>query len=150
MNSRLDEIQAAILRARLPLLAGWTARRRALARHYRRALAGVDTVGVPREADAGHVYHLFPVRSAVREAMQAHLTASGVETLIHYPIPIPHQPAIATERPADCPVANRVCAEVFSLPLYPALPDIAIRHVSDALASGPVAAVSRHERDAQR
>jgi dTDP-4-amino-4,6-dideoxygalactose transaminase len=151
VNSRLDELQAAILRARLPLLPGWTARRRVLAGLYRRALADVDTVSVPREADAGHVYHLFPVRSAVREAMQAHLTASGIETLIHYPIPIPHQPAIAMERPADCPVANRVCAEVFSLPLYPALPDIAIRHVSDALASGPVAAaVSRHERDAQR
>ena len=150
VNSRLDELQAAILRARLPLLPAWTARRRALAAHYRRALAGVDTVVVPREADAGHVYHLFPVRSNARDAMQAHLTANGVETLIHYPVPIPQQPAIATERPADCPVANRVCAEVFSLPLYPALPDAAIAEVTSALASGPAAAVSRHERDAQR
>ena len=150
VNSRLDEIQAAILRARLPLLPARTARRRALAAHYRRALADVDTVVVPREADAGHVYHLFPVRSNARGAMQSHLTANGVETLVHYPVPIPQQPAMATERPADCPVANRVCAEVFSLPLYPALPDAAISEITTALASGPAAAVSRHERDAQR
>jgi dTDP-4-amino-4,6-dideoxygalactose transaminase len=150
VNSRLDELQAAVLRARLPLIEGWTARRRALAAQYRRALADVDTIVVPREADTGHVYHLFAVRSVVREAMQAHLKANGIETLIHYPIPIPQQPAMATERPADCPVANRVCAEVFSLPLYPALPDVAIRQVTEALASGPTAAISRHERDAQR
>jgi dTDP-4-amino-4,6-dideoxygalactose transaminase len=81
--------------------------------------------------------------------MQAHLKASGVETLIHYPIPISRQPAFASERPADCPVANRICGEVFSLPLYPGLVDAAIRQVADALASGPAAAVIRHERDAQ-
>jgi dTDP-4-amino-4,6-dideoxygalactose transaminase len=149
VNSRLDELQAAILRARLPLLRGWTARRRTLAGLYRSALAGVDTVAVPREADAGHVYHLFPVQSGVRDAMRAHLDASGVETLIHYPIPIPQQAAMAAEHPADCPVANRVCSEVFSLPLYPGLPDAAIRQVADALATGPAPALSRHERDAR-
>ena len=71
--------------------------------------------------DAGHVYHLFPVRSAARDAMQAHLKARGVETLIHYPVPIPRQPALAVGTPR--PTARsptRVCAEVFSLPLYPA------------------------------
>jgi dTDP-4-amino-4,6-dideoxygalactose transaminase len=150
VNSRLDELQAAILRARLPLLPGWTARRRALADLYRDALVNVDTIAVPLELDAGHVYHLFPVRSAAREAMQAHLLAKGVETLIHYPIPIPQQPALASEQPADCPVANQVCAEVFSLPLYPTLPDAAIGEVAEAVASGPAVAVSRHERDAQR
>ncbi len=150
VNSRLDEIQAAVLRARLPLLAGWTARRRAIAAHYRRALAGSSTVLVPAEADPGHVYHLFPVRSVVRTAMQAHLRASGVETLVHYPVPIPQQPAMSGERPADCPAANRLCAEVFSLPLYPNLPDAAIRQVVDALASGPSSVDTLHERHAQR
>ena len=150
VNSRLDEMQAAILRARLPLLPGWTARRRAIAAAYRRALAGASTVLVPEEADPGHVYHLFPVRSAARSAMQAHLRANGVETLVHYPVPIPHQPAVAAERPADCPVANRLCAEVFSLPLYPSLPDAAIRQVVDALAGGPSSADTLHERHAQR
>ena len=70
-------MQAAILRARLPLLAGWTDRRRALGRRYREALARLDTVVVPPELDAGHVYHLFPVRSGAREAMQAHLQSAG-------------------------------------------------------------------------
>ena len=150
VNSRLDEMQAAVLRARLPLLAGWTDRRRALAARYRRALAGTDRVAVPPEADPGHVYHLFPVRSIVRGAMQAHLQANGIETLIHYPVPIPRQPALAGERPLDCPVANQVCAEVFSLPLYPGLPDAALRQVVDALASGPSAAGSCHEPDTPR
>jgi dTDP-4-amino-4,6-dideoxygalactose transaminase len=137
VNSRLDEIQAAILHARLQFLPGWTARRRALAGAYRAALRGVATVVVPPEFDRGHVYHLFPVRSAARDAMQAHLRSAGVETLIHYPIPIPLQPALATERPDDCPIAARVCREVFSLPLYPSLDDSAVHEVAAALASGP-------------
>ena len=137
VNSRLDEMQAAILRARLPLLRGWTERRRALARAYREALAGLDFIVVPPELDPGHVYHLFPVRSVARDAMQAHLQSAGIETLVHYPIPIPHQPALATEQPAECPVATRVCSEVFSLPLYPSLGDAAVSEVAGAIASAP-------------
>jgi dTDP-4-amino-4,6-dideoxygalactose transaminase len=121
-NSRLDELQAAILRARLPFLPPWTARRRAIAGRYRRGLAHA-AIAVPPQCDDGHVYHLFPVLSASRERLQAHLRAAGVETLIHYPVPIPQQPALAAAHPADCPVANRVCAEVCSLPLYPSLDD---------------------------
>lgn len=132
VNSRLDEMQAAVLRARLPLLAGWTARRRALAGAYRTALAAVTAVDVPPEFDAGHVYHLFPVRSADRETLQARLRAAGVETLVHYPIPVPRQAAVAALDPAGCPVADRLCAEVFSLPLYPALPDQAVAQVAAA------------------
>ena len=56
-------------------------------------------------------------------------SASGIETLIHYPVPIPRQPALATEQPADCPVADRVCNEVLSLPLYPDMPDAAVDEV---------------------
>ena len=69
--------------------------------------------------------------------MQAHLRSAGIETLVHYPIPIPHQPALATEQPAECPVATRVCSEVFSLPLYPSLVDSAVAEVAVAVASGP-------------
>jgi dTDP-4-amino-4,6-dideoxygalactose transaminase len=136
VNSRLDEMQAAILRARLPYMPGWTARRRALAAAYRAALAGVSGIVVPPEFDTGHVYHLFPVRSRAREAVQAHLRAAGVDTLIHYPVPIPHQPAVASLEPAGCPVADRVAAEVFSLPLYPALPDAAVACVAAAFPAG--------------
>ena len=135
VNSRLDELQAALLRARLAFLPGWTARRRELAATYRARLRSGARVTVPPEADSGHVYHLFPVRSAERTAVQASLRSAGVETLIHYPVPIPKQPALAPERPADCPVANRVCDEVFSLPLYPSLPLDAIERVAAALAS---------------
>ena len=131
VNSRLDEIQAAILRARLQRLPAWTERRRALARQYRSALNDSAAVTVPPERDAGHVYHLFPVLSPAREAVREHLRNRGVETLIHYPIPIHKQKAIAS--PADCPVAERVCDQVFSLPLYPALDDSAVQHVASVL-----------------
>jgi dTDP-4-amino-4,6-dideoxygalactose transaminase len=119
-NSRLDEMQAAILRARLPFLEAWTHRRRAIAARYRSGVAG-GTLQVPREFDAGHVYHLFPVLTAHRDAFQAHMRDRGIETLIHYPVPIPRQPALAGANPAMCGVADRVCAQVVSLPMYPGL-----------------------------
>lgn len=133
-NSRLDELQAAILRARLPYLADWTARRRAIAARYR-AAAIPPSVTVPREFDPGHVYHLFPVLTPNREAFQAHCTAQGVETLIHYPVPIPRQPALASTNPAMCPVADRVCGEVVSLPTYPGLSDDQLGAVTRAFSS---------------
>jgi dTDP-3-amino-3,4,6-trideoxy-alpha-D-glucose transaminase len=122
VNSRLDDLQAAVLRARLAWLPRWTARRRAIAARYRAALAG-SPVRVPAEFDTGHVYHLFVVRSAARPDLQARLAAHGVETLIHYPLPITRQPALAPTHPNDCPIATRACDEVLSLPLYPALSD---------------------------
>jgi dTDP-4-amino-4,6-dideoxygalactose transaminase len=135
VNSRLDELQAAVLRARLPLLPRWTTQRREIGREYRRRLHDSKVVIVPPELDAGHVYHLFPVRSTSRDALQASLKAAGIETLIHYPVPISRQPALAPERPADCPVADRVCAEILSLPLYPSLPADAVARVADVLAA---------------
>jgi dTDP-4-amino-4,6-dideoxygalactose transaminase len=133
-NSRLDEMQAAILRARLPFLPRWTERRRALARRYRARLVDAALV-VPQEVEPGHVYHLFPVLTPARAALQAHFTAAGVETLIHYPVPIPRQPALAATGPAECPVADRICGEVVSLPMYPSLSDAAATRVADAAAA---------------
>ena len=100
VNSRLDEMQAAILRARLPLLPDWTSRRRELASQYRSRLTRQRTVVVPPLADGGHVYHLFPVRSSARDIVQSTLRAAGIETLIHYPVPIPRQPALASATPS--------------------------------------------------
>jgi dTDP-3-amino-3,4,6-trideoxy-alpha-D-glucose transaminase len=131
INSRLDEMQAAVLRARLKWLPRWTERRRQLAAEYRRHLRDAAVDPVP-ELDAGHVYHLFVVRTNARDAFQAHLSARGVETLIHYPVPIPAQPAMARVAPAACPIAARVCGEIVSLPFYPALPDADLRAVADA------------------
>ena len=132
VNSRLDEIQAAILRARLTRLPAWTDRRRALGRRYRSALAP-SIVHVPPCLDEGHVYHLFAVLSEQRDVVRERLKARGIETLVHYPIPIPKQPALSTEDPADCPVANRVCGEVFSLPLHPQMSDDMVDEVAAAL-----------------
>jgi dTDP-4-amino-4,6-dideoxygalactose transaminase len=137
VNSRLDEMQAAILRARLTFLPAWTSTRRTLAGRYRAALRAAASLVVPPELDSGHVYHLFPVLSAERDSVQAHLRSRGIETLIHYPIPIPHQPAMADQCPAECPVATRVCREVFSLPLHPTLEHSAIDEISRALAQTP-------------
>lgn len=133
-NSRLDELQAAILRARLPFLRHWTERRRAIAARYRAAL-GSSPVSVPPEHDAGHVYHLFPVLSDQRAALQEHLRQHEVETLIHYPVPIPRQPALASTQPAECPIAERICREVLSLPMYPSLTDADVARVTDAMNS---------------
>jgi dTDP-4-amino-4,6-dideoxygalactose transaminase len=133
VNSRLDDMQAAVLRARLTFLPKWTTERRAIAAEYRARLGAARAIAIPPQFDAGHVYHLFPVRSTDRTALQAHLRAAGIETLIHYPVPIPQQPAVASEQPADCPVANRVCTEILSLPLYPTLPAGAIDAVAHAL-----------------
>jgi dTDP-4-amino-4,6-dideoxygalactose transaminase len=134
VNSRLDELQAAILRARLPFLPGWTATRRALADVYRRELAGAP-VRVSKELDAGHVYHLFTVRATDRERLQAHLHQAGIATLVHYPIPIPRQRAVAHLAPSACPVADRVCAEILSLPLHPGLDPESVGTVARAVSS---------------
>lgn len=131
VNSRLDELQAAVLRARLPQLAAWTERRRALARRYRRLLpASLDLV---EHREAGHVYHLFPVRSPQRDALQAALAAAGIETLIHYPVSLPEQPAFAAAAPASCPVAADAARTLLSLPLHPRLSDADADRVIEAV-----------------
>jgi dTDP-3-amino-3,4,6-trideoxy-alpha-D-glucose transaminase len=130
VNSRLDELQAAVLRARLAFLPKWTARRRALAATYRAALPS----GLPvAERDPGHVYHLFPVRSAARDTLHAHLLASGIETLIHYPVPLPRQAAFAAYDPGPAPVADRAARELLSLPLHPRLHEQDVVRVAGAV-----------------
>ena len=132
VNSRLDEVQAAILHARLAWLPKWTATRRQLAAAYRAALAGADLT-VPPELDAGHVYHLFPVLSDRRTEVRERLQARGVETLIHYPVSITQQPALAAEKPAPCPIAQRVCDQVFSLPLHQGMTHDDVQTIAAAL-----------------
>jgi dTDP-3-amino-3,4,6-trideoxy-alpha-D-glucose transaminase len=132
-NSRLDEIQAAVLRARLPRLPLWTARRRALAASYRERLPP-GLAPVP-ERDAGHVYHLFPVRSPRRDALQEHLRATGIETLVHYPVSLNNQPVFTHAAAAGCPAAERAAREVLSLPLHPRLTDADVARVAEAAAA---------------
>jgi dTDP-3-amino-3,4,6-trideoxy-alpha-D-glucose transaminase len=125
MNSRLDEMQAALLRAKLPFLERWTRRRRELAALYTRGLEG-SGVRLPREQPyAEAAYHLFVVRHPSRDALAAGLRQRGIETLVHYPIPLHLQPAFAWlgGRAGDFPVAERAAAEILSLPLYPEMTD---------------------------
>jgi dTDP-3-amino-3,4,6-trideoxy-alpha-D-glucose transaminase len=133
VNSRLDEIQAAVLRARLPFLPGWTARRRALAASYRRALEGAGGVRALAEGDEGHVYHLFVVRAGRRDDLQRSLAAAGIDTLVHYPVPLARQRAFVPFSPAPCPNADRACAEVLSLPLHPRLGEADVARVASAI-----------------
>jgi dTDP-4-amino-4,6-dideoxygalactose transaminase len=138
VNSRLDELQAAVLRAKLPFLADWTRARRALAGRYRRALA--DTaVRVPAEHDAGHVYHLFTVRTADRDRFIDHLADWGIGSLVHYPIPLPAQPAFtgadAVRAQPIPPEAARLAADVVSLPLHPGLTEAEVARVAAAVSA---------------
>jgi dTDP-4-amino-4,6-dideoxygalactose transaminase len=124
LNSRLDELQAAILRVGLQHLRAWNERRRALASFYRRALAGTG-LGLPVERqDVRAAHHLFVVRHPRRDDLMAALRRRGVETLIHYPIPLHRQPAFAAFRGSTgLPVAEKAAREILSLPLYPELTD---------------------------
>jgi dTDP-4-amino-4,6-dideoxygalactose transaminase len=132
VNSRLDELQAAILRARLPFLPAWTERRRELARRYRALLAG-GPAAVPPEVDPGHVYHLFPVRTRGRDLLRQHLRNAGIETLVHYPLALTEQTAFVALAPTPCPEAERVGREVLSLPLHPRLSIEDVERVAGAV-----------------
>ncbi len=124
-NSRLDEIQAAILRAKLVDLDSSNARRREIAALYNREITN-PIVRKPVELEYGrHNYHLYVVRCEQRDWLQQHLADLGVHTLIHYPVPIHLQEAygwLGMKRGA-CPVAERCASEVLSLPIFPELTD---------------------------
>ncbi|MCH7953684.1 MAG: DegT/DnrJ/EryC1/StrS family aminotransferase, partial [Chloroflexi bacterium] len=124
MNSRLDEIQAAVLRIKLRHLERWNETRRALAAEYNRRLAGLPGVTTPVEApDAKHVYHLYVIRVQERDELLEWLKRHGVHAGIHYPVPIHLQEACRDleHREGDFPVAERVAKEIISLPIYPEL-----------------------------
>lgn len=133
LNSRLDEMQAAILRVGLAHVDAWNERRRALATIYRKELAGVDGLGLPIEQSyARSNHHLFVVRHPHRDALMAALKERGIATLIHYPVPLHLQGAFASlgGRRGDFPVAEKAADEIFSLPLYPEMSDAQARAVA--------------------
>jgi dTDP-4-amino-4,6-dideoxygalactose transaminase len=135
INSRLDELQAAILRVGLRHLPAWTERRRAIANRYREALADAG-LGLPREQPWAHaVCHLFVVRHPRRDELARLLRERGVGTLIHYPIPLHLQPAFASlgGRAGDHPICEAACREILSLPLYPELTDAQVEAVVAAV-----------------
>ena len=135
MNSRLDEMQAALLRVGLRHLEGWIDRRRELARRYRAGLEGIAALSLPRDQPyAAPAHHLFVVRHPRRDALAAGLAARGVGTLVHYPIPLHLQPAFAgLGRAGAFPVAEKAAAEILSLPLYPEMSDLQADAVIEAV-----------------
>lgn len=134
-NSRLDEIQAAILRAKLPHVDMWNRQRQALAARYDAALAGLPVQLPPLAEWALSNRHLYPIRSSQRDALQAFLRERGVQTLMHYPIPVHLQKAfrgLGNARGAF-PVAESSCDTVLSLPLYPEMAPHAVDEVIEGV-----------------
>ena len=139
VDSRLDELQAAILRAKLAHLKDWVSARRRLARVYGELLAQAP-VALPAETpSARHCYHLYVIRSGRRDGLQKHLRDTGIGTSIHYPMPVHFQKTYRrlgyTE--GDFPQAERACQEILSLPLSPKLTEDEVRYVAAAVGSFP-------------
>jgi dTDP-4-amino-4,6-dideoxygalactose transaminase len=136
-NSRLDEIQAALLRVKLRHLDAWNDRRREIAAHYGERIRHPE-IRLPGEASwARHVYHLYVVRTPRRDALREHLAAREIGSQIHYPVPLYRQQAYAhLQVPAgDCPEAERAMAEILSIPVYPELTDEQVEAVVEAVNS---------------
>jgi dTDP-4-amino-4,6-dideoxygalactose transaminase len=123
-NSRLDALQAAVLRAKLPHLAGWSARRRENAAHYDAAFADVPEIVTPYVDPANEsIFNQYTIRVPARDALQAHLREAGIGTSVYYPLPLHLQPCFAYLGYGEgaCPEAERAAQSVVSLPIFPEL-----------------------------
>jgi dTDP-4-amino-4,6-dideoxygalactose transaminase len=132
-NSRLDEIQAAILRVKLKYLSKWNERRRKIAESYNNLLR---TVIKPKEMDyAKHVYHLYVIRSKKRDQLQIYLREKGIATLIHYPISIHLQGAYRELglKDGSLPITETYADEILSLPVFSELNDEEIEYIADVI-----------------
>ena len=133
-NSRLDELQAAILDVKLIRLDEWNEKRRRNARIYDRSL---ENVVKPIEKEySKHVYHLYVIRCSDRDGMQKKLTDAGVSALIHYPVPVHKQEAFGEFKNISLPFTEKYSSEILSLPMHPDLKEEQIRYVSDLINSG--------------
>jgi len=142
-NSRLDELQAAVLRVKLPHLERANDRRREISMRYLDALEDTELVPVAVREDSVSARHLFVVKARTRETLEEHLGDHGIETLVHYPVPVHLQPAYrGLEREeggeGSCPVAEAAAKRIVSLPLYPTMTDVDVDHVVQALRALPV------------
>ncbi len=133
-NSRLDELQAALLRVKLARLDESNALRAAVAGEYQRQLAGVGGITVPTApVEDEAVWHLFPIRLRRRDALRAHLLAAGIQTGIHYAAPIYRMAPFLAYGPSGETVSDRLSAELLSLPFWPAMPIEAVTRVCDEI-----------------
>jgi len=138
LNSRLDEIQAAILRAKLTKVDTWNNARRRNAQRYTASLEAVDGIEVPLQtADSHHVFHQYTIRAKNRDSLQQYLKEHDITTAIYYPIPLHLQKALnhLTYKPGDLPASERASREVLSLPVYAELEADKIEYVVDLVRS---------------
>jgi dTDP-4-amino-4,6-dideoxygalactose transaminase len=136
VNSRLDGLQAAILKAKLRHIGAWTDARRRVARRYDELLADIPGLELPKVcAGSTHVYHLYVVRTPRRDHLKEFLAGRGIESAIHYPSPLPTLPAYAylDFDPASIPRAVLNSQQMLSLPMYPEITDEMVRHVADSV-----------------
>ena len=136
VNSRLDGLQAAVLRAKLPHLQVWTATRQRVATTYGSMLSGTLGLTLPSVApDREHVWHLYVVQHEQRDSLARHLAACGVQTVVNYPVALPFLPAYARLKhtPIDFPVAYRHQSRVLSLPIFAEITERQMATVCDAL-----------------
>jgi len=137
-NFRLDALQAAILRVKLPHLVRWTDARRAAAARYRElfAAAGLDAVALPPDSPE-HVYHQFVVRAERRDALRQRLTTADIATEVYYPEPLHLQPCFAHlgYRPGALPHAEAACRDSLAIPLYPQIEPSAQARIVDVIAA---------------
>lgn len=133
-NSRLDELQAGILRVKLAHLDAGNVRRREIAARYDDLLENIPDIARPEiRPEAESARHQYVIRCPRRDSLRAYLTAQGIGTIIHYPVPIHQQPAYAKFALGDLPETERAAREVLSLPLYPEIPSADIDRTADAV-----------------
>jgi dTDP-4-amino-4,6-dideoxygalactose transaminase len=134
-NFRMEGMQGAVLAVKLPHLDSWNDRRRAIAKRYNERLAGQGIVLPKEEAHARHVYHLYVIQSEDREGLREYLAQRGIETGLHYPIPLHQSEAYASlsYRTGDFPVTEKLAQRIVSLPMYPDMALEAADYVSDAI-----------------
>ncbi|GAC1446550.1 MAG: DegT/DnrJ/EryC1/StrS family aminotransferase [Pyrinomonadaceae bacterium] len=136
LNARLDTLQAAVLNVKLPHLKSWNEARAAHAAKYRELLQDVEGIGMQKcLPDVGHVHHLFMIETEHRAELQKHLAATGVDTGIHYPIPVHLQKAYSHlgYKEGDFPNAEYLAKRILSLPMFAELTDAQIEHVTDGI-----------------
>lgn len=137
-TARLNTANAAIGRVQLRMLDGWNEKRRAVANRYDSLLRGVGDITLPPQAGADFepAYHLYTIRTAKRDGLRAHLDAAGVQTGVHYEIPIHLQPIyrdLYGYREGMLPITERLCREVVTLPMFPGMTDEQIGYVCDSI-----------------
>ena len=137
-NSRLDALQAAVLSAKLPYLAAWSAKRRENARYYSKALSGIDGICTPWiDPKNESIFNQYTIRAQRRDELQAYLKSKEIGTAVYYPLALHLQPCFAYlgYREGSCPESERASQEVLSLPIYPELTQRQLDEVADAIRS---------------